>query len=99
MHIINPHTYNTFHRLLWKYMDFRASTGRLGMTVVLCTPSTLSTPLAHYFVYIVYMCDKIKLCAHACTCIKFNTTAEQCVLTNASLELFDGCCVSYCARE
>ena len=30
---------------------------------------------------------------------KFNTNAEQCVLTNASLELFDGCCVSYCASE
>ena len=28
-HIINPHTYNTFPRLVCKHMDFRASTGRL----------------------------------------------------------------------
>ena len=42
------------------------------------------------------MCTiKIKLRAYTYV----NATAEQCVLTNASLELFDGCCVSYCASE
>ena len=42
------------------------------------------------------MCTiKIKLCA----CTYVNATAEQCVRTDGSLELFDGCCVSYCASD